>query len=59
MEEKRYWYARGYHDARANGDRSCPEYLSEEDKQAYTSGYNRGFIDFVESDEERDEGNEQ
>ena len=46
MTEKRYWYARGYFDGRGDGEQARPEYLSEEDKQAYISGYNRGVTDF-------------
>ena len=52
MEKKRYWYARGYFDGRGDGEQSRPEYLSEEDKQAYTSGYNRGVIDFMTMQED-------
>lgn len=42
-----YWYARGYYDGRADGEQSRPDYISEEDKQSYISGYNRGVIDFM------------
>lgn len=58
MEEKRYWYARGYYDGRTEAGQSRPAFISEEDKQSYVSGYNRGVIDFMTIQEENEQESE-
>ena len=45
-----YWYARGYYDGRFKGFSNRPEHLTDTEKVAYKSGYDRGITDYCDYD---------
>lgn len=47
-----YVYARGYHDGRSKGWCDTPiEWMNEEEKLAYSEGYDKGVSDYCDLDE--------
>jgi hypothetical protein len=58
MDDKKYWYARGYYDGRTVGvEDSLGELDGDKDaasRLAYKRGYDQGVFDYCEMDIEED-----
>jgi hypothetical protein len=57
--KKEYWFARGYHDGRANGreDHAVRE-RADEERHAYRRGYDCGVADHCQLDINEEWGDE-
>jgi hypothetical protein len=61
MDDKKYWYARGYHDGRVvgadvdDGIQAVPgDKYRDANRNAYKQGYDCGVTDYCEMDIEED-----
>lgn len=53
MNNLNYWYARGYFDGRTHGNQeslSDDIALSDQERRAYTQGYDTGVTDYCDMD---------